>query len=191
MNFYTMYAESCIEDYVQIDSGVSTLEKGCLNSEFQYLDKMPLTVETAEDGGMEFPDLIITGTAGSVPLISNKLKRLLDSLDINNLFYKQVYITISSLGYKEKYWLALPPRIKCLDLERSVIETEDNEFLPPKELMREAKNIAIDPEAVGNYHIFKLADVVNQEIIVDEDLKDVLEKAQLKNVHFSELGGCN
>ena len=189
MDFYTMYAEACVENYVQLTDGLQSLQRGCLNSEFQYLDKKPLTVEVSEDGGTEFPDFILTGLGNCIPLISDKFKRLLDGLYINNLFYKQVYLTISSLGIKESYWLALPPRIRCLDYERSVIEKEDNEYLPEKELIRGAKDIVINSAAVGNYQIFRLADVVNQDIVVVDKLKSALSKADLENVYFSKLGG--
>lgn len=67
--------------------------------------------------------------------------------------------------------MALPPRINCLNWDESDVQTEENEFLTKRELMQEAEKIVINDYAVGNYKIFKLANVTNQEIIVTEEIK--------------------
>lgn len=189
MKYYVMYAETAVEEYFKPDDTLKDeLMEGCLYSEFQYLDHKPLESEISEDGGMEFPDFI---TAGCVPFISDRFKRLLDDLQVANLFYKPIAFTFSPLGLKEYYYLALPPRINCLNWDESGIQTEDNEFLAPTELMREAEDIVINEYAVGNYKIFKLANVTNQEIIVTEEIKTAVETANLENVYFAELKGEN
>lgn len=189
MKYYVMYAETAVEEYFKPDDALKDeLMPGCLYSEFQYLDHRPLESEISEDGGMEFPDFI---TAGCVPFISDKFKRLLDDLQVDNLFYKPIAFTFSPLGLKEYYYLALPPRINCLNWDESGVQTEDNEFLAPSELMREADDIVINEYAVGNYKIFKLVNVTNQEIIVTEEIKTAVETANLKNVYFAELKGEN
>ena len=189
MKYYVMYAETAVEEYFKPDDTLKDeLMEGCLYSEFQYLDHKPLESEISEDGGMEFPDFI---TAGCVPFISDRFKRLLDDLQVDNLFYKPIAFTFSPLGLKEYYYLALPPRINCLNWDESGVQTEENEFLAPTELMREAEDIVINEYAVGNYKIFKLANVTNQEIIVTEEIKNAIETANLKNVYFAELKGEN
>lgn len=57
--------------------------------------------------------------------------------------------------------------------------------------MQEAEKIVINDYAVGNYKIFKLANVTNQEIIVTEEIKNIIEKAKLENVYFAELKGVD
>lgn len=189
MKYYVMYAETAVEEYfIPADTLKDELMEGCLYSEFQYLDHKPLESEISEDGGMEFPDFI---TAGYVPFISDRFKRLLDDLQVDNLFYKPIAFTFSPLGIKEYYYLALPPRINCLNWDESGVQTEENEFLAPTELMREAEDIVINEYAVGNYKIFKLANVTNQEIIVTEEIKNAIETANLENVYFAELKGEN
>ena len=122
--------------------------------------------------------------------MSEKMKRLMEQNSVDNLFYKRVYLTFASFGIREPYWLALPPRINCLDFENikkeEMIE-EDVEGLMPWERMREVNVVKIIPSNVGNYKVFRLAEVVNQHIIVTEDLKDALEKEHLENLNFIDI----
>ena len=183
MKFFVMYAETCIENYAVPGKEIFQLERACLNSEFQFLDKAPLNVEISDEGGLYFPDFILSGT---IPLISTAVKRVFESFGVDYVFFKPINLTSTELGRNENFWLALPPRINCLDWERSIIETEDNKFAPPIELIREAKKFFIDENQIGRYDIFKLAGVVNQEIIVTEKLKDALEVADFENIFFYE-----
>ena len=95
----------------------SDIRRGAVNSEFQFLDHKEERIEIEDSGGTEFPDLIIA--ENYVPMISNKLKRLFDCWGIDNLFYKKLILQMSEYDIQEHYWLALPPRIDCLDPEKS------------------------------------------------------------------------
>lgn len=186
MKFYRMYAKNASENFVKPGAGLSHLIQGCMRSEFQYLDRLPVSVEIDKDGGLEFPDLIIHEDV--IPLISERFRQILNRLDVDNLFCKPVTLTFALLGYSESYWLALPPRIRCLDMERCIISQEQNEFLRTDELIRKVEKIVIRPETVGNYKIFKLpAEYTNQDIIVTEEVKETSETANLSNVYFSSL----
>lgn len=181
-----MYAETCIEEYVTPGDELKVLEKGCWQSEFQFLDHSPLDIEISDEGGIYFPDFILQN---SIPLISAGIKKIFDKLQVDYVFYKPIRLIYSELGRAEYYWLALPPRINCLDSSNSVIEVEENEFVLPYELIREAKKICIAENQIGRYDIFKLAGVVNQEIIVTEKLKNVLDEEDFENLFFYELEG--
>lgn len=191
MKYFIMYADTCVEDYAYPGAGINELIRGCIYSEFQFLDRQPLDVELSEtEGGLVFPDFILAGPDGCVPLMSEKMKRLMEQNGVDNLFYKRVYLTFASAGIREPYWLALPPRINCLDFENikkeEMIE-EDVEGLMPWERMREVNVVKIIPSNVGNYKVFRLAEVVNQHIIVTEDLKNALEKEHLENLNFIDV----
>ena len=69
--------------------------------------------------------------------------------------------------------------------------TEKNfaHFSPKSALIREAEKIFVDKDKVGRYDIFKLAGVVNQEIIVTEKLKNALVAGDFENLFFYELEG--
>ena len=189
MRFYVMYAETCVEDYVMPGEVIHTLIKGCYTSEFQYLDKALLKVEISDEGGLEFPDFIICDNC--IPLVSERFYQLMRCSGVDNLFYKPIKLTCTKLGLIESYWLALPPRINCLDFEYLIksghLECENIDDIPAWQLNCEASQIKLIENNVGNYQIFKLAGVSNQEIIVNDALKETFEKASLDNVYFKEV----
>ena len=185
MKFFKMYAQPCIEEYVTPGEGLGVLRKGCRYSEFQYLDHAPISAEVADDGGIIFPDFIVHQT---IPLISIGVRRVLDRFNIDYIFYKPVQLTIAARGIAEDYCMALPPRIHCLDVERSTFiarEEEDNE--QPIERRCEVSKIVIAQKKIGRYDIFKIANAVNQEIIVTERLKNALDAGAFENMFFYEL----
>ena len=187
MNFYELYADTCVEEYVRLDDGIFSEKflNACSDSEFQHLDRTPLEVEISLDGGLEFPDFILYENV--VPLVSEKMRRVFENCGVDNLFYKPITLTLNNLGLAEHYHLALPPRINCLDTS-SEIEIEQNEYALPEELLKTVTKIVIDAEKIGRYKIFKLPPFfTNTEIIITESLKNVLENAALSNVNFLEL----
>lgn len=181
-----MYAECCIEDYVQPGPELEPLMACCRASEFQFLDHAPLECSLSDSGGVEFPDFLLYGDC--VPLVSEKFRQLLDGLGVDNLYYKKIILAAPELGLKEYYWLALPPRIDCLDREESEIEVQSSRYRPPEEWRRYAERIVINPAMVGNYKIFKLPQGFdNDDIIVTGEVRDAVLSRQLKNVYFSEV----
>lgn len=185
MKFFKMYAQPCIEEYVTPGEALGVLRKGCRYSEFQYLDHAPLSVEVADDGGIVFPDFIVHQT---IPLISIGVRRVLDRFNIDYIFYKPVQLTIAARGIAEDYCMALPPRIHCLDVERSTfIAREEEDSRQPIERRCEVSKIVIAPKKVGRFDIFKIANAVNQEIIVTERLKNALDAGAFENMFFYEL----
>ncbi len=179
MKFYRMETEDL--PYVVVPGNdIMTLNQVCLTSAFQFLDHKPISVEI-EPPEYEpvFPDFILYQ---SIPLVSDKFYRLLQRLDVDYLFFKPVRLTWMEENRKEPYWLALPPRVNCLNLERSAFA--DNDLYLP---LRDAEQMVIRYKAIGRYQIFKVEGVVNQEILVTEPMKVALEKAQLENLCFYEM----
>ena len=67
---------------------------------------------------------------------------------------------------------------------------EDGDESEEKELIKDEYGIArykINASAVGNYRIFKLADVWDTDIIVTDDLMKMISEAQMSNVFFAEI----
>ena len=184
MKFFVMYAQSSVEEYALPGEEILQLERGCVNSEFQFLDRKPLDVEISQAGGNYFPDFILYR---SIPLVSQGIRRVFDKFKIDYVFFKPIRLTCAEFGLAENYWLALPPRINCLNLTESVVEVEENNFLLPCELMCTAKKISVAPSKIGRYEIFKLAGVVNQEILVTQNLKEALVAGNFENLFFYEL----
>lgn len=186
MSFHIMYAESSVGDYARPGLEADSLIEGCRKSRFQFLDRKPLECGLSDAGGFDFPDLIMH--AGCVPLISEKMRQLLDSNGVDNLFYKPVFIKDESLGLRQPLWLALPPRIDCLNMDACKAENCEAEYGVAGRGLARLTQIAIDPAKIGNYQIFRLPEAYeNQEIIVTDRLRSILEGAGLVNVHFQEL----
>lgn len=186
MAYFILYADVSIEGYPLPGPAIRRLLHGCEFSEFQFLDHAPMEIELSKDGGLDFPDLLIC--EGSIPLISQRLRESFMELDLNNVFYKPVNLVLPELGVREPFWLALPPRIDCLDWEDSEILEDSDDGFPFWARLHEAKKIVIAPEKTGNYKIFKLPpSLSNQQIIVDEEVRNFLERKNFENVYFFPL----
>ncbi len=184
MKFFKMYSQPSVEEYVVPGKEIEVLMRGCRYSEFQFLDRSPLSVEISEEGGTIFPDFIEYQT---IPLISASMSRIFDALDIDYVFFKPVQLTFAERGISENYRLALPPRINCLNRWRSKIDIDDEPFVLPLERICEAIKIVIDENKIGRYDIFRAAGIVNSDIIVTERLKNALAAEDFSNLYFHEL----
>ncbi len=136
------------------------IKRGVIDSEFQFLDHKEISIELEDCYGTDFPDLIMA--ENYVPMISERMKQRFDSWGIDNLFYKRIKLRMSEYDIEEQYWLALPPRIDCLDPERS-----------NDKVLEVCTKIVILPDRVGNYDIFKIIDG-NDAIVITERLKNLL-----------------
>lgn len=172
--FFEISSSSVIEGYLQIGSSLNMIQKYCSMSEFQYLDKTPIKAELDSDSGTICQDFIYEN---SIPLISERLKAFFDRFGIDNLFYKKILLCQSTLGIEEPYWLALPPRIDCLDMQKCLIDPVDGSV----------EKIVINGRRTGRYEIFKLARVTNTEILVSQRLAEALEKENFEGLYISPL----
>ena len=165
--FYIMAADTTeFSDYIYLDTAQipDKLKWACVDSAFQHIDKNLHTLLISAASEDALPDFLYDPVC-AVPLISERLKQLFDSLDIRNLFYQRVWLERRSDHISQSYWLAVPPRISCLDLDKSIITS-----------LERAERMVIERDKIGNYEIFKTADAVNTEIIVTEKLKNAVEE---------------
>ena len=165
--FYIMAADTTeFSDYIYPDAEQIPykLKQACTESSFQHIDKDIQTIPISPLSEDSMPDFMYDPVC-AVPLISERLKTLFDSLDIRNLYYQRILMKRQKDHISNSYWLAVPPRIKCLDIDKSIVNVLDR-----------AERIVIDKDKIGNYEIFKTADAVNTEIIVTKRLKDIVEQ---------------
>ena len=172
--YYFFEASRNVLEYVSVREGTKMLARACQMSEFQFLDTAPLSIEVDVDSGKIFPDFICDN---DVPLVSDKFKDCLDELGVDYLFYKKIILTKSKLGIEEIYWLALPPRINCLNRDISEID----------EVLNVAEKIVINDDRIGRYDIFKLAGVGNLEIIITDKAANKIKKENYIGVHISSI----
>lgn len=175
MSFYTLNYKSIVAEYIRLENPAKDLDdRGYYASWFQFLDEKPIEIKISEKGGMEYPDYLIQE---SIPLISEKIKSILDELKIKYLFFKPIYLVDDDEETKIKYYLMVPSRIDCLDYEMSDYD-EDSEF---------SEKIKIDELQVGDAEIFKLKGLGNNEIILTEKVWKALNESNLEGVYFEKL----
>ena len=173
-DYYVIEASEDVKDYVSVIDSIKELEEPCQMSEFQFLDLKPISLEVDADSGKVFQDFMYDW---GVPIISDRFKECLEDLGVDYLFYKKILLTKKNLGVEEIYWLALPPRINCLNREKSdIFEVTDV-----------AEKIVIDEDRVGRYEVFKLSDVGNLEIIISKRIADVLKTKKYIGVHIYKI----
>lgn len=175
-NYYFFTSEDTEgSDYIYLDEALipETLRWACRKSEFQYVDKNLKDLALDETSGDKLADFLYS-ERNNVPLISERLKREFDRFDIRNLFYQRVNLVRRFGCLYETYWLAIPPRIDCLRKDKCEIDE-----------LGHAEVITIEENKVGNYEIFKIAGLNNDEIIVTNRLKEAVEEVGiLEGLHF-------
>ena len=117
--FYRLTADTDVAEYVrpaptlyEEPCGEMTLAEAVRQGKAQFIDPAPLEVGLADDGGLEFPDLLFYE---GVPLLSTKFYDELRKLNVYLPFCKQVTLKDDLLGYVEKYILVVPPRVNAVE----------------------------------------------------------------------------
>jgi len=172
--FYVLNTSDNVLEYLNVGDSLNEIRKPCAMSEFQYLNHKVMTAELEENSGHVCQDFIYDH---GIPLISEKVKDFLDEWGVDYLFYKKIILKKSDIGLEEIYWLALPPRINCLDMEQSEID----------DFLNAADRIIIDPERIGRFDIFKLAGVTNLEIIITSQLANQMREQGFIGMHIDQL----
>lgn len=182
MKFYIISAlNNIVEDYVTFDEkAFQDIYIGCINSEFQHIDKKTLTVYTSDSGGIEFPDFMYDG---AVPLFSDKLFGIVKDGNIDYVFTKEVSVVSSITDEVKKYHLFLPPRIDCLDEEKSIYE----EFTDSIFTIKDVEKCIINDKKIGNYNIFKIDKTTDNNIYVTENFMKLLKSVNPSGVGFTEV----
>lgn len=188
-NYYKIESNRLPEKYVTIneDSVSFIFKNACFMSEFQHIDtKEPVLISIDENSGDIFPDLL--GHEGNgIVIISQRFKDILEDYGVDYVLFCKIILRRESIRNDHICWLMIPPKIQCLDYEKSKISAASR-------ILRKA---VIDERTTGRFDIFKIADkdgsVLTQKIIITEELKNHLEKIQqkeefiLRNVLISRL----
>lgn len=180
MSIFTIKSMGNIDEYIDIDTEFSDIQMYCRKSEFQYLNKEKLVIGILDSGGIEFPDLIVKG---DIWLFSNYIIQNIKSDIEDYVFLKQVDINCDLIGKKEKYWIAVPPRIDCLNLDKSKINYEWDFELGIIPLL-ESKKTVIDEKLTGYYLMFKALGIDDSSIYVKEELVNKIKNLNPEGIKF-------
>lgn len=185
MALYAIKAMGDIEEYVNID-GTLLLETAehCRKSEVQFLNKEKIYITTNERGGTEFPDVLVSN---GVYLFSDKIiKEINNKFDMNWYVYlKPVEISCEITAKKELYWIVVPPRIDCLNLDNSEIKYDwdfDLGIIP----MLHCGKIIIDEQLTGSFKMFKILGIDDNTIYINEELKNILTSMEIDGLKIIE-----
>ena len=176
---------------ITIPSDVELDSRVFVRGELQYfneeLERFDLEEEGIETWLMDEPDFL---KLGDFVLFSDGLKDLLDDAEVENLFYKPIFLRMPKLELDETveedeefldYHLPATKPIEAVIWNQSEFEsvgTEGQKKLTGK--------FFIEPQKIGNFKIFRLKNVTNNFWIVDEDLKNYLEEAMLIGLSMIE-----
>lgn len=173
MNFYIMTEDLNNENSIELDKLPENIDKrAILLSELQFITKEPVEIMLTERSG----DCITDICDYMIPLLSDKLKKILDENGVDYFFYKPIYLKHPLTQNRDLYWLSLAPQIDCVNWENSKYE----DALALKNLIK----FQIKEELTGRFEIFKLKKVQNQFMIVNEKFKQILETKDLNGVKF-------
>ena len=122
-SFYRLYGDTAAEEYVRpVHKLYQQLERGCARSEFQFLNHEKLEVSLDEAAAWTFR---IFYTMNRFRWFQMLYTDFFSDSGVDNLFYKPIYLNDEIIGVRKRYWLALPPRIRCLNYEASQFRDSD------------------------------------------------------------------
>lgn len=101
---------------------------------------------------------------GDFPLFSSKLKNILDTNEVDNIYYKPVYLINSLLDDKFLYWIPIIPRINCLGKDYDEVRY-----------------------VIGNFKIFRDKKRDSKIIFITDELKNILKKSNLNGITFKQV----
>lgn len=180
---YVLKSLSGAEEYIKIKGDISNIKIPVIKSEIQYLNKEKIELSISESGGLEIPDIIYYE---GIFFVSNKLKLFFDSMGIDYVFWKASDIHSEQFGIHETFWILVPQRIDCLDIDKSVFDLEwdfQDGLLP----MLKIQKIVIQPKLIGNFHIFKILGIMDNNIYVTKELFEKISSCNFKGIDFLKL----
>ena len=155
---YRLTYQSMTNEFIVIDEQeLHGIRSACRMSRFQMIDLSPSEISSSEsEGGVEFPDFYYDE---AIPLFSAELFGAMKNEGVDNLLEKQVTVFCAATEEKRRYVMGLPPRIDAL---RS----------------NALGALEIDQGRIGNYMIFKLAGVPDNNIYITEKLKALFDRLE-------------
>ncbi len=142
--------------------------------EMQYID-LQQEVLVLVKRNEELPDIYNY----DLPLISHRMKGLLDDMGVDNIYYKPILLVESENSYFE-YYVPFVRAIDCVKWEKSEYSEETGGLKDIEGAFE------IDDQKVGNYKIVKIEGALNEIWVINEELKEALENMGIKGAIMVE-----
>jgi hypothetical protein len=180
---YIIKALSIAEEYIRIQCDFSDFRDASRKSALQFLNKNKIEVGTSDDGGIEFPDLLVHDDVFLFSdFIISKIKREVEDY----VFLKPVEIQSEVIGKSELYWMVVPPRIDCLDIDNSDVEYDwdfDLGIIP----VLHCKRTVIDESLIGRFKMFKVAGIDDNNIYIVNSLYEIMNSTSPEGIKFIKM----
>ena len=180
---YVLKTFSNAEEYIRPDGDVHSCRLPAMMSELQFLDRSEIWLGLSDDGGLEIPDVLVYD---GILFVSDRLKQAMDEFRVDYVFYKKTNIASQRLGIRETFWMMIPPRLECLDTERSIFDGNwhfEDGLIP----RLRADKIVVDVSRLGRYKIFKIAGLLDDNVYLTEELCQYLKGKSLEGVTYFTL----
>lgn len=112
------------------------------------------------------------------PLISNKLKNIIEEEIEDKLFYRKVY-----LNYKEfenEYYYVIAPKIDCIDFTKGGCELDDDTVGG----VRFENGFTVNESKLDGLEIFKVNGLTNRKLVISENLKKIFDDNEIKGIKY-------
>lgn len=180
---YIIKALSIAEEYIQIQCDFSGIREASRKSEFQFLEKSKMEVVASDEGGIEFPDLIVHDDIFLFSdIIISKIRKEIEDY----VFIKPIEIQSEVIGKSELYWMVVPPRIDCLDIDNSEVEYDwdfDLGIIP----VLHCNRTIIDESLIGRYQMFKVAGTDDNNIYIVGSLYKIMNSINPEGIRFVKV----
>ncbi len=171
MEYYIIYQDKRISNFAEPIGTLDETEKNIIkNGNVKHIDEMPIQFYIKEKNENQYLDYI----EKPVPLVSDKLKQLLEKLQ-RDMFFKPVIIADKKLMKQNIYWLIVPKGINCISPKS---EFDKNGTL---------KSLVIDENKVGHSKIFKVEGVLEEIIIMSLDLAECILRRDFEGIRFKKV----
>ena len=171
MEYYIIYQDERIYNFTEPTGVAKVIDLSLIKrGKIEALDDSPVQVYIKEKSENEYIDFIDK----PVTLISENLKQVFDAYD-EKIFFKPVVFADAKRMKQDLYWLMVPEGVKCL--------SSDSEFNRDETL----KKLVIDEERVGFSKIFKVSDILEDIIVVNQDVAESILRRDFTGIRLKKV----
>lgn len=184
MTIYILKCLSSAEEYIQIHGDVSKIRMHIIKSEINLIYDNVVHFEISDHGGLEVPDILYYE---GIYLVSNRVKELLGRNNADYLHWIKANLQNKKLGMQEVFWILIPPKIDCIDIDKSDIDISDWDYLDGIVPMFDYTSLRIVTKLLGRYEVFKILGIRDNNIYITERMYEQIKSHNFEGIEFIKL----